>query len=117
MERRDFLKLAGLTGLSLMLPWTRSSSAQAAGENTWGGPYFLHMHAGGGWDPTMFCDGKLTAGGSTPVYENRLTTEVTKVGNIPVPSAASHPPPSPCHRPTRTSSSTATVSRTWTTII
>ncbi len=88
MQRRNFLQLAGLTGLSLMLPWTRSSQAQAAGESTWGGPYFLHLHAGGGWDPTMFCDGKLTAGGSTPVYENRLATEITRVGNIPVPSAA-----------------------------
>lgn len=86
MERRDFLKLAGFTGLSLMLPWSGSSQARAD-ERTWGGPYFLHMHAGGGWDPTMFCDGKLTTPGATPTYENRLTTEVTTVGNIPVPSA------------------------------
>ncbi len=86
MERRDFLKLAGFTGLSLMLPWTASSQARAD-QTTWGGPYFLHMHAGGGWDPTMFCDGKLTTPGATPTYENKLTTAVENVNGIPVPSA------------------------------
>jgi hypothetical protein len=87
MERRDFLKLAGFSGLSLMLPWAASSQARAD-QATWGGPYFLHMHAGGGWDPTLLCDGKLTASGSTPAYENKLVTAVTPVNGIPVPSAA-----------------------------
>lgn len=86
MDRRNFLTLTGLTGLSLLLPWGSSSQARAA-ESTFGGPYFLHMHAAGGWDPTMLCDGKLTAGGSTPAYENRLVTAVTDVNGIPVPGA------------------------------
>jgi hypothetical protein len=86
MDRRDFVKLAGLTGLSLFLPWAGSSEAKAD-QTTWGGPYFLHMHAGGGWDPTLFCDGKLTAPGATPVYENKLVTAVTQVNGIPVPAA------------------------------
>lgn len=87
MDRRDFVKLAGLTGLSLFLPWAGSSEARAD-ETTWGGPFFLHMHAGGGWDPTLFCDGKLTAPGVTPVYENKLVTAVSEVNGIPVPSAS-----------------------------
>lgn len=86
MDRRNFLTLTGLTGLSLLLPWGASSQARAA-ESTFGGPYFLHMHAAGGWDPTMLCDGKLTAGGTTPAYENRLVTAVADVNGIPVPSA------------------------------
>jgi len=87
MQRRDFVKLATLTGMSMFLPWATSSQARA-GQTTWGGPYFLHMHASGGWDPTLFCDGKLTAAGTTPEYENRLVTAVTEVNGIPVPSAS-----------------------------
>ena len=86
MDRRDFLRVAGVTGLSLFLPWAGASRAKAD-QTTYGGPYFLHMHAGGGWDPTLFCDGKLTAAGATPVYENKLVTAVAEVNGIPVPAA------------------------------
>lgn len=86
MDRRDFVKLAGFTGLSVFLPSVLGNEA-AADEATWGGPYFLQMHAAGGWDPTMFCDAKLTAGGTTPVYENKLITAVTDINGISVPTA------------------------------
>jgi hypothetical protein len=85
MDRRDFVKLAGFTGLSLFLPSVLGNEAEAD-EATWGGPYFLQMHAGGGWDPTMLCDAKLTAGGTTPTYENRLITEVREINGIFVPT-------------------------------
>jgi hypothetical protein len=48
------------------------------------------MHAGGGWDPTLFCDGKLTAPGATPVYENTLVAAVADVNGIPVPAASAN---------------------------
>jgi len=85
MERRNFLKLVGLTGISLLAPWGSSSRA-SADQATWGGPFFLHMHAGGGWDPTLLCDAKLTAEGTTPAYENKLVTAVGNVNGIPVPT-------------------------------
>ena len=85
MDRRNFLKLAGLSGLSLMLPWGVSSQA-SADQATWGGPYLLHMHAGGGWDPTLLCDGKTTEPGTTPSYENKIVTAIENVNGIPVPS-------------------------------
>jgi len=87
MYRRDFAKLTGLAGLSVFLPGTIASQAVAQDQQTWGGPYFLHMHAAGGWDPTIFCDGKLTAPGTTPDYENRVVTEAGLVNGVPVPLA------------------------------
>ena len=77
MHRRDLLKLGSLTGLSFILP-----GIAHADSAPWRGPYFLHMHAGGGWDPTLFCDGKLTGGG----YENKLITGVETVRGVPVPA-------------------------------
>jgi Protein of unknown function (DUF1501) len=86
MDRRDFLKLSSVAGISMFVPWGLSSNARAE-DMTYPGPYFLHMHAGGGWDPTMFCDGKLTAPGANPAYENKLITEVTNIGGVPVPAS------------------------------
>jgi hypothetical protein len=49
MKRRTILQLgaAGLAGLTL------SRAGEAGGD---GGPLFLHLQAGGGWDPTLLCD-------------------------------------------------------------
>ena len=86
MYRREFAKLIGMTGLSVMLPATLARQARAQDQQQiWGGPYFLHMHASGGWDPTIFCDGKLTSGGTTPDYENRIVKAVDVVNGVPVP--------------------------------
>ncbi|MEL6177597.1 MAG: twin-arginine translocation signal domain-containing protein, partial [Myxococcota bacterium] len=57
MNRRDFIKLAGLTGLSVAAPWSFSSRAHAQGLE-YDGPLYLILHAGGGWDPTSLCDPK-----------------------------------------------------------
>lgn len=48
MKRRDFLKAsAALTG-TLMLPRQVRADTPT--------PLWLHLHAGGGWDPTLLCD-------------------------------------------------------------
>ena len=54
MNRRDFMRIAGLTGLGLSLG-THRSWATTEGIDQ---PLFLSVHAGGGWDPTSFCDPK-----------------------------------------------------------
>lgn len=87
MKRRDFVKLTGLAGLSLVLPWASSSRARADEAAKWGGPFLLHMHAEGGWDPTLFCDAKTSSGGSSQAFENRLVTAVQNIGGIVVPTA------------------------------
>lgn len=48
----------GLAGLAIAAPaslWTRRSHAE--GEK-FKGPYWITIHASGGWDPTYFCDPK-----------------------------------------------------------
>jgi hypothetical protein len=66
MERRNFLKLCGGAGLALMTPvWMRGAKAQARDAEA-GGPFWLFVHAGGGWDPTSLCDPKGRAGEMDP---------------------------------------------------
>src|SRR5687767_15770019 len=57
MERRKFLQAAALAGMAVMVPKGKTPKANAAVRD-YKGPYFLLVHAGGGWDPTMLCDPK-----------------------------------------------------------
>lgn len=83
MERRDFLKLASLAGLSVAatgLPFMRGASAE---EGAYTGPLWIMIHASGGWDPTSLCDPK----GATGTMDNDpmnhyLESERRKVGNF-----------------------------------
>jgi hypothetical protein len=85
MNRRDLLKLGGLRK-SLVLRAHDHQQGRPSRARDLGGPYFLHMHAGGGWDPTILCDAKLTAPGATPAYENRRVTAVAATNGIVVPT-------------------------------
>jgi hypothetical protein len=86
MQRRDILKMGGLAGLSLLLPWGSSSKAHADAAR-FAGPYFLHIHAAGGWDPALFCDGKIAAkDGQSILLDNDAVTKVELVNNVPVPT-------------------------------
>lgn len=65
MNRRDMLKLFGAAGLAaaagpatlLGRPAARAAQPNA-GPAPYGGPYFVLVHASGGWDPTSLCDPK-----------------------------------------------------------
>ena len=88
MDRRAFIHLAGLTGVALFAPWGFGSKEASAAETTWGGPYFLHMHASGGWDPTLLCDPKGSETGATNLFS---TDSIEQAGNIhyaPIPGNA-----------------------------
>jgi hypothetical protein len=54
MNRRELIKLAGLTSLSVGLTSSRRLWADPSTDL----PLFLNVHAGGGWDPTSLCDPK-----------------------------------------------------------
>jgi len=54
-DRRNFLKLGAGAGLALVAaPLVRRANA----AEPYAGPFFIHIHASGGWDPIYFCDPK-----------------------------------------------------------
>ena len=57
--RRDFLKLCGLAGLGLAVPF-RLPAARAAEpkDEPYAGPYYVVFNASGGWDTTYLMDPK-----------------------------------------------------------
>lgn len=82
MDRRDFLKLAGMAGLGVAVGLPSSRRADAADPYT--GPLFCFVNAGGGWDPTLLCDPKGAASDDDPDAINRtfLTSQIEQAGNI-----------------------------------
>ena len=60
MDRRKFLGLASVAGLTLAARGALASPAARAVRSALGGrpPLLLTIHAGGGWDPTSLCDPK-----------------------------------------------------------
>jgi uncharacterized protein (DUF1501 family) len=74
MDRRKFLKLAGMTGLAVAAPLgVRRALADAP---PYEGPYFVLINASGGWDPVYLCDPKPQG----PL--NRLYSAEATQGNI-----------------------------------
>ncbi len=73
--RRDFLKHCGLAGLSLALPFGRSSSAQAGEKDEpYAGPYYIVFNASGGWDTTYLMDPKGVEGINRLYQEGDILT-------------------------------------------
>lgn len=74
MKRRNLLKMSAVLGASAAVPWlSRPTAAQSSG---YPGPYWIFITASGGWDPRFLFDPTLE------VEQNRLYTEIGKVGNI-----------------------------------
>jgi len=89
MNRRDFLKLTGVAGLTLASPLAWTQNAQAEDGAPYSGPLFLFINAGGGWDPTSLCDpkGRVNEEEDKPV-NMYFKDEIGTAGNIeyaPVP--------------------------------
>jgi len=76
MNRRRFVQLAGLAGLGFVAPF--GATASRADSSKYEGPYYIMVNAGGGWDPTFFCDPK---GGK--VDDLYTASKIEKAGNIP----------------------------------
>lgn len=69
MERREFIKVSSMAAVLLCTPSLLSAKLTSA-------PLFIQVHAGGGWDPTMFCDPKPDL--------NRLGMTVQQVDGTPI---------------------------------
>src|SRR2546421_647782 len=69
--RRDFLKLCGLAGLRLALPFRLPAAGAAEKQDEpYAGPYYVVFNASGGWDTTYLMDPKGVAacrGSSCPL--------------------------------------------------
>jgi len=76
MHRRRFLQMAALTGLTVVAPTGDVRRLRA--QQGYQGPLWVFVNAGGGWDPTSFCDPK---GGTI----NRLyaPSDIQQAGKIP----------------------------------
>jgi uncharacterized protein (DUF1501 family) len=79
LDRRDFLRLCAAGGLAAAAPaWLRHATAT---EGPAAGPYWLFVHAAGGWDPTLLCDPKGRATSDEPDPVNTyLTDDIEEVG-------------------------------------
>ena len=92
LNRRDFLKLAGVAGLTVSAPFPFMRNGRADENAPYDGPLFLLVNAGGGWDPTSLCDpkGRKDENAERPV-NNYFIDEIGEVGNFrhaPVPGHA-----------------------------
>ena len=53
MQRRRFLQAAAAAGLALTAP---SIVSRASAGEPFAGPFWILVHASGGWDPTLMFD-------------------------------------------------------------
>ena len=75
--RRDFLKLCGLAGLGVAVPFVRPSAARAADkkDEPYAGPYYVVFNASGGWDTTYLMDPKGVNGINRLYKEGDILTK------------------------------------------
>ncbi|PRP98093.1 hypothetical protein ENSA5_30780 [Enhygromyxa salina] len=82
MHRRDFLKLAGLAGLSV-IPSSSAATGEPGASPAYEGTFWIFVNAAGGWDPTSLCDPKGRANEMEPDPMNMyFTGDILSAGNI-----------------------------------
>jgi uncharacterized protein (DUF1501 family) len=73
--RRDFLKLCGLVGLRLAVPFDLSAARAEKKDEPYPGPYYVVFNASGGWDTTYLMDPKGTGGINRLYKEGDILTK------------------------------------------
>ncbi len=76
-RRRDFLKLCGLAGLGVAVPWLRPAVGREAArkDEPYAGPYYVVLNAAGGWDTTYLMDPKGVNGINRLYKEGDIQTK------------------------------------------
>lgn len=90
MDRRTFLKWTAAAGMAVTVSPRLSGTARAqdAGHT---GPFWLFVHASGGWDPTLLCDPKGRESEDTIDPVNLyFTDEIEEVGPFRVAPVDGH---------------------------
>ena len=84
MDRRDFLKFAGLAGLTVASPFGFAPRGRAQATQ-YDGTFFVLINASGGYDPTSFCDpkGMLSEDEENPMNRSYMAGDIQTAGNIP----------------------------------
>jgi hypothetical protein len=83
MKRRDFIKLAGASGLVLASPIPLAGTADA--QELYTGKFVIFVGASGGWDPTSFCDPKGYLGAeptASDMNQSFAAADIGTAGNI-----------------------------------
>jgi uncharacterized protein (DUF1501 family) len=93
MDRRDFMKLAGATGLVLASPLPSRDANAQEGARPYDGPLFVFVGANGGWDPTFFCDPKgfMSEEEDNPMNRTYANADIGTVGNLPFAPVGGYP--------------------------
>ena len=77
LSRRQFL--AGTMALAASV-----RSDIGFGQEFYRGPYLIRIHAGGGWDLSLYCDPKVNQPGEVPITDWSNEADVLWAGNLPV---------------------------------
>lgn len=85
MDRRKFLKIAAMTGLTVSAPL--GIRRVFAAPEPYEGPYFVLINASGGWDPVYLCDPKPN-GDLNRIYGAAASVGKINYAPIPVDDAA-----------------------------
>jgi len=79
MDRRNFIKIAGLTGLFGTLP---QSFQLRAAPTDFNGKFLVTIQVNGGWDVSSLCDPKMNVPGEDQINHWAINDETRTAGNI-----------------------------------
>lgn len=89
LDRRTFLRWTAATGMAVTTAPRWMPTARAA--EPFAGPYWLTIHCGGGWDPTLLCDPKGRTNELDPDPVNQyFTDDIEQVGPFQVAPVEGH---------------------------